>query len=131
MVGDIWRSFRAMPLWVQVWVAVILVPANVASLALLGQPYGWAMAGMAIGAMLLNGVIMLVERGFSKAMALPHVVIWTPLVLWIGWVLATGRPEVALHPLLWVLLLVDLFSLVLDWRDAVQWIAGERRVAGR
>lgn len=30
---DIWRSYRALSLWVQIWVNVILVPVNIASLA--------------------------------------------------------------------------------------------------
>ncbi len=138
MIGEIWRSYRALPLWVQGWVLVILVPVNMASLALLGQESGAAVAALAIGAMLLNGVIMLIERGFSKAMALPHVVIWTPLVLWIVWMLATGTGAAAQMGMqtgagrvLWLLLAVDLVSLVLDWRDAWLWLRGERQVAGQ
>ena len=28
-LNDIWRSLRSLPLWVQIWVAGILVPVNV------------------------------------------------------------------------------------------------------
>ncbi len=129
MVLDIWRSFRAMPLWVQVWVFVILVPVNMFSVVYWAEPNGVWIAVLAIGAMALNGVIMLVERGFSKAMALPHVVIWTPLVIWIGWMLVEGDVAAGFGLYLVVLLVVDLISLAFDFKDTKDWLAGERSVA--
>jgi hypothetical protein len=35
---NLWQSFRRLPLWVQLWMAVILLPANLASLLLLHYP---------------------------------------------------------------------------------------------
>ncbi len=132
MIAEIWGSFRAMPVWVQIWVAVILVPANLASLWFLTQPRGAWIAGMAIGAMALNGVLMLVERGFSKAMALPHVLIWTPLVALMAGMIS-ARPEISptFVTYLQMLLAINTFSLVLDYRDAWLWWRGQRQVAGR
>lgn len=128
MILDIWRSYRRLPLWVQLWVAVILVPVNAASLLFWGAPHGVWLAAMAVGAMLCNAVLMLVERGFSKAMALPHVVIWTPmlgLVLWLlGQEIAPGYRRYLL-----VLLAVDTVSLVLDYIDARAWWRGARAIA--
>ncbi|HMB14068.1 MAG TPA: hypothetical protein VKN37_08680, partial [Roseovarius sp.] len=88
MISQIWHSYRRLPLWVQAWVSFILVPVNAASLAFLSEPWGLWLAAMAVGAMLLNGVIMLAERGFSKLMALPHVLIWTPMLGLVLWLLA-------------------------------------------
>lgn len=129
MILDIWQSYRRLPLWVQLWVALILVPVNAASLVFWGAPMGAWLAVMAIGAMLLNGVIMLVERGFSKMMALPHVLIWTPLVVLILWLLAKGDLAAGYARYLMFLLAVDLFSLALDYADTVKWLKGERRIA--
>ena len=129
MILDIWQSYRRLPLWVQLWVALILVPVNAASLVFWGAPMGAWLAVMAIGAMLLNGVIMLFERGFSKMMALPHVLIWTPLVLLILWLLAKGDLAAGYARYLMFLLAVDLFSLALDYADTVKWLKGERRIA--
>ena len=128
MITEIWRSFRRLPLWVQVWVAAILVPVNSASLLWWGAPLGPWVAGMAVGAMLLNGVLMLIERGFSRAMALPHVLIWTPLMGLVLWLLsqdiATGYSRYLL-----ILLAVDTLSLALDYADSWKWWKGDRRVA--
>ncbi|SEL01933.1 hypothetical protein SAMN05443999_103126 [Roseovarius azorensis] len=128
MIAAIWRSFRRLPLRVQIWVAMILVSVNAASLLWWDAPMGAWVAGMAVGAMLLNGVLMLIERGFSRAMALPHVLIWTPLMALVIWLLsqhiATGYRRYLL-----VLLVVDGISLALDYADSWKWWKGDRRIA--
>ncbi len=129
MILDTWQSYRRLPLWVQIWVALILVPVNAASLAFSAAPMGAWVAIMAVGAMLLNGMIMLVERGFSKMMALPHVVIWTPLVVLILWLLAQGDLAPGYASYLMLLLGIDLFSLALDYSDTVKWLRGDRHIA--
>ncbi len=132
MTAEIWASFRALPVRVQIWVALILVPVNVASLAFVGQDWGMVIAAAANGAMLLNLPIMLVERGLSRAMAWPHLAIWTPMLGLLLWLWAGGNwPPGAFGGYLAILLVVDGISLVLDLRDAVQWLKGARAVAGR
>jgi len=128
MILEIWRSFRALPTWVQVWVALILVPVNVASLWFLGETNALMIAVLAIGAMALNGVIMMYERGFSRAMALPHVVIWVPLVVWLLSMLLGGEVGGGFAGYLWMLLVIDTISLGFDFRDARDWFRGSRGV---
>jgi len=129
MILEIWKSFRAMPLWVQVWVAFILVPVNMASLYFFNEPYGLWIAFLANIAMMLNLPVMLYDRGFSKLMAFPHLIPWTILVCW----LLFARPEAtgAYDTYLWVLLVVDVISLAFDYPDAVKWWRGDRRPAGK
>ena len=130
MIADIWRSYRRMPQWVQVWVAFILVPANLAPVLFLGQPYGIWVAVLSIGGMMPNLAIMMAERGLSKRMALPHVVVWTPLVVVLGWVLfGPVAPVGGFAVMLTVLLVVDLISLGFDYRDTVKWWRGDRAIA--
>lgn len=129
MIMEIWKSFRALPLWVQVWVAFILVPVNMASLYFFDEPYGLWIAFLANIAMMLNLPVMLYDRGFSKLMAFPHLIPWTILVAW----LLFARPEVtgAYDTYLWVLLVVDAISLAFDYPDAVKWWRGDRQPAGK
>ncbi len=131
MVGQIWASYRRMPGWVQVWVALVLVPVNLLPLALLGGGgvYPWeGIAVLSVGGMAANLPIMIVERGLSRAMALPHVLLWTPLVIWGGLMLwaAPGAPGAVV---LGVILAVDMVSLGFDYPDAVKWWRGDRRIA--
>ena len=128
MISQIWHSYRRLPLWVQAWVSFILVPVNAASLAFLSEPWGLWLAAMAVGAMLLNGVIMLAERGFSKLMALPHVLIWTPMLGLVLWLLAQDiAPAYRIYLL--ILLAVDVVSLIFDVIDTRKWVSGDRNIA--
>ena len=132
LIADIWNSFRSMPLWVQVWVFAILVPVNSAAIFFLTQPLGWWVGVLAIGGMLPNLVMLGAMRGFSKGMALSHVVAWGPLVaLVIPGLLALPDLAPAYRVFLWILLAVDLVSLGFDVVDTVKWFRGDRAVAGR
>ncbi|MAN98860.1 hypothetical protein [uncultured Roseovarius sp.] len=128
MILQIWQSYRRLPLWVQLWVALILVPVNAASLFFVTQPAGAWLALMAVGAMLCNGVLMLVERGFSKVMAVPHVLIWTPMLGLILWLLTQDIAD-GFRTYLLILLAVDVFSLILDVIDTRKWLSGDRKIA--
>ena len=130
MVSEIWHSLRALPLWVQIWVFAILGPVNMISLVFWTEPDGALIAVLAVGAMALNGVIMLYERGFSRAMALPHVAIWTPMMFFVIANL-TDEATGVFRTYLWVLLVVDIVSLGFDFKDARDWLQGARAVAGR
>jgi hypothetical protein len=124
---EIWHSMRRMPVWVQIWMFFILVPVNFAAVFFLGQPFGILIACLAIGGILPNLPIMAWTRGFSSLMALPHVIIWTPLVIIIAWVLISVdglRPIYSAY--LWVLLVTDLVSLAFDYPDFRKWLRGER-----
>ena len=125
---DIWRSFRAIPLWVQIWIVVLLMPINLATLAFWGQPNGALITVLAIGGMALNLPIMVVERGLSKLMSLPHVLLWTPLVVIVA-VMIGGPLDPAFKTFLWILLLLDVISLAFDFPDIWKWWKGDRSVA--
>ncbi len=127
MVQDIWLSFRALPLWVQIWVAVILVPVNLMPLFFLDQPQGVLIAALAIMGMALNLPIMIATRGMSGAMALPHLLFWVPLVtVVVGMLSATDTLNPNYVRFLWLLLIVDVISLVFDVRDAAHWMRNRK-----
>lgn len=130
MIAEIWRSFRRMPLWVQIWVAVILVPVNMAPVVFWQHPYAIWVAVLSVGGMIPNLVIMLGDRGLSKRMALPHLVLWTPLVILLIWLLGglVGADD-RYMTMLAVLLVVDVISLGFDYPDAVKWWRGDRDIA--
>ena len=127
MITDIYHSFRAMPVWVQIWVLLILVPVNMASLWFLHEPFGIWIAVLANGAMLLNVPVMLKDRGFGKMMALPHLAPWTGLVIWLALFRPAGSDCYNLYLLL--LLVVNTISLAFDYPDAIKWYKGDRKAA--
>ena len=129
LIADIYSSFRALPGWVQFWVMFMLMPINMASLLFINQPSGLLIAFLANIGMMLNLPVMLYDRGFSKMMALPHLIPWTILV----GILLFNRPEASgtYDAYLWVLLGANIISLMFDFPDGRKWIHGDRAVAGR
>ena len=124
---DIFNSLRALPIWVQIWVFIILVPVQVASLLFLSEPLGVWIAILAILGMMPNIFIILYERGFSKLMSIPHLLPWTGLVLLIIFARLEGSAGFEVY--LWVLLVITSISLIFDYIDALKWWKGDRSVA--
>ena len=118
----IWKSFGALPLWVKIWMVLVLGPVNMASIFFLDEPQGVLIAILAYGGMILNLPIIWVEKGMSKMMSLPHVLVWTPL-MFVLWPLL-GAPYAT------ILFVVNLISLVFDYVDSWKWLKGDRAVAG-
>lgn len=141
--NDIWTSFRALPGWVQVWMALVLAPVNMASLLFINQPMGVWVALLANIPLMLNMGALIKDRGFSALTAVTHIVPWTILVV----LILFARPDAAgnlagdyfarpavtedFNRYLSVLLVADIVSLLFDYREAPRWLGGDRRVAGR
>ena len=130
----IWRSYRSLPLWVQVWVGGILVPANAAAFALTNTPSGHWAAWAAAFVVATNVPIMWMEQGMSKLMSVPHLVAWIPLQVFLALRLtgaAGSAPlEQAEFVLALMLLVVNGISLAFDALDSLKWWRGERHVPG-
>lgn len=127
MLTEIWISFRAMPASIQVWVAFLLAPINMAAIFFMDQPFGIWIAILAIGAMTINMSVMVYDRGFSKLMAFPHLIPWTILVIWIAFARPVG--SAGYDTFLWILLVTNIISLGFDCPDALKWWKGEREPA--
>ena len=122
MIKDIYSSFRLLPTWVQVWIALILVPVNAAVILFTAHPYGPVVALLAIFGMAANLIPMVRDREFGSIMALPHLLLWTPLVLIILFVALPNTPTGGFRTYLYILLIVDVISLAFDYPDAWKWI---------
>lgn len=130
VILEIWASFRRMPLWVQGWVLLILMPVNLIPLLLLDAPYGGVIALMSVGGMAPNIFIMLGQRGLSKAMGIPHLIVWTPLVVFLVWLLSSGvQLPAGYTAFLKMLLGVNVVSLAFDYADVLKWWRGDRAIA--
>jgi len=126
---EIWNSFRATPVWVQVWMVFLLMPINMASVFFINEPKGMLIAFLANIGMLLNIPVMFYDRGMSKLMSIPHLLPWTVLVL----LIIFRRPEATglYSTFLWALLVINLISLAFDYGDALKWLKGDRAIASR
>ncbi len=127
LVRDIWGSALRLPFPMQLWLFGLLMPVNIAALFALGQPLGPLVAVLAVGALAANGVVMVIDRGFSLAMALPHVALWVPLLGVIGYLLLGGEDlSGGYTAYLVALLVINAISLYFDIPDTRRWFAGQR-----
>ena len=130
-LSRIWRSTRALPLWVQLWV-VLLIAVNTAAFFMTGTPTGQWTAIAWVFVMIANTVIPWASAGITRAMSLPHV-IWLPLVGWLVWRLWLGGAPApmgteATYAL--IVIVVNGISLAFDAVDSWKWLKGEREVVG-
>ena len=123
---DIFASFRSLPTWVQVWVAVILFPVNLAAIFFIHEPMGLMIATLSTMGWLPNVFILARERGFSRLMALPHLIPWTLLIVVIY--LASPSLSSGFDIYLWLLAIVNTISITFDTSDSIRWYNGQRQV---
>jgi len=130
-LADIYRSFRSLPGWVQIWVGAILVPANALPFFILDHPVGQAGAAAALFVLATNVPLAWITRGMNAVLSLPHLVAWLPLQCYLAWWLWT-TPGASGMPLITAatLLAVNGISLMFDTLDAVRWLRGDRSTPG-
>ncbi len=132
VITDIWRSFRALPLWVQFWVCIILAPINLAGVFFWDETVGRIGLILGVLGMLPNLYFIFTERGFSKIMALPHLAPWTVMVICLLVIMTGDAPATgAAATYVWALIVINTISLVFDYLDAVKWWRGDRAPAGK
>jgi len=126
--ADIWKSFRALPLWVVIWMMALLGPINMISLYVVTEPKGALVTALAWGGMLVSITTLILHRGFTRLVPGGHVIFWLPLVL----ILIFVRPVAngAYVTYLSILLLANLASLLFDNNDLRLWFGGDRRAPG-
>lgn len=129
---DCHQSFKALPIWVRIWVAAILIPVNVLPFVFLGTMSGRAAALAAIFVVITNVPIMLHERGMSRLMSVPHLVAWIPLLAFLIWRL-DRQPGLAGGEVMLAVALIAIngLSLLFDAVDSWRWWRGERGVPSK
>ena len=124
------RSLIALPVWVIIWMMVILIPANLSGFWFLDTVSGVWIALLGGGALLINTVFVLVNAGFSRVLALPHLVLWGLLEIILFYRVLTVDMNETEFRLSLIVLIINGISLVFDVYDTRRWIAGERDVIG-
>ena len=125
------KSTFALPVWVIIWMAVFLIPANLSGYFLLQYESGWWVAVLGGTALLVNTVIVLINGGMSKVLAIPHLVFWLPLQFILADRLASSDNLTGFeHGYLVTILVINGISLGFDFYDTREWWRGNRKIAG-
>lgn len=128
-------SLCAAPVWVQTWIWLFLLPANMASLVLYGMTKhplpGWIALGFMF-VVLTNMAIVLYERGISKITSLPHLIPWVPLQIYTGlWLFVWDGLSGTLIVFAWAYFVIIGISNVFDAYDTWRWFRGERDIMAK
>ena len=128
---NIIQSFFSLPAWVIIWIVVFLIPANFAGFWFLELPSGIWIAGLGAGSILFNLILVWLNKGFSKALALPHLVCWIPLCIYLWMRISAGSAvSEAEQILMLICAIINTISLGFDVKDGWEWLRGQRDVAG-
>jgi len=130
-LARIFKSLFAMPVWVIVWMLGFLIPANLSGLFLLDYVSGFWVALLGATAIAINAVIVFANGGFSKVLAIPHLVFWAPLqvILLYRYFTVPDMSNFEQNYIL-VVLIINGVSLVFDIFDTKEWLRGNRDVVG-
>ncbi len=117
------------PGWLQYW----LIWLTIGSMALPVALLFWrstrmaALAAIATGVGSELGIFWLFDRmGYVKLLGLPHIILWTPLAIYLAWLLK--RSDIPKWPR-WIAMIVlatIVISLAFDYADALRYVLGER-----
>jgi hypothetical protein len=123
------EAIATQPMWVQIWLNVLFVGAYVLPLAL----FIWAPSRRAgivtvLGSVLAGAGIfwLYAQLGYVRLLGLPHILIWTPLVVFLWG--QSKRPDMPRAPrlILYTVMAVIAVSLAFDYVDAARYILGDR-----
>jgi len=106
---------------------LLLVPVNLATVLFLGQQRGVLIAVLAIAGMAFNMPIMIRAGGMTHLMALPHLVLWTPLVV-LAVITLFADVSGGYRTFLVLLIVIDTISLAFDARDFAKWRSGDHAI---
>ncbi|MEO1500340.1 MAG: hypothetical protein AAFS08_07155 [Pseudomonadota bacterium] len=129
-IMDLYASFRRLNTPTQIWMMLVLAPANFLTLALVDGPLGYVVPLLSMLGFLPNFGIAWVQNGFSGAMALPHLLFWTPQIAILGNYLIQTPANVSFAYIAYaIVFVVNTISLLFDIRETTKWFAGQKSVA--
>ncbi|SIN67242.1 hypothetical protein SAMN02745824_1707 [Parasphingorhabdus marina DSM 22363] len=129
-ITDLYASFRRLTVPTQIWMMLVLAPANFLTLALVDGPLGFIIPLLSMLGFIPNLGIAWVQNGFSAAMALPHLVFWTPQVLILGAYFAQTPANSSFTHIAYALIfVVNSISLLFDIRETAKWFGGQKSIA--
>ncbi len=123
------EAIAQQPQWVQIWLNILLLGAFILPAVLLiwRQTRVAGLVSLIVSATAAYGVVWLYDRmGYVKLLGLPHLFLWTPLVIYlVGQFRRDDLPQIP-RVLLGAVIATLLISLAFDFSDVIRYILGER-----
>ena len=115
-------KIMAEPLWLQAWVYWMMI-INTAAFFFLKTTEGKAVVIAWVGNVITMSILYEMV-GYVRLLGLSHVIWWTPLVIFL-FMRRDRFPQGAVATWLWILLLTNSASLVIDYIDVARYFMGD------
>ncbi len=122
MQDNLFTRFIELPMWLQAWIYWMML-LNTAALFFLRSTEG----RVVLAVWICNGItmsLMYEMYGYVRLLGLSHVIWWTPLVIYL-FRRRKAFPAGAVATWLWVLMLTNSASLVIDYIDVIRFFMGD------
>lgn len=116
-------------LWIQLWVNWMGIALVGTFVVLLFSRKTWRDAAVLLvstGVMFFFMQWLYAQAGYVRLLGLPHIVIWTPLAIYLFWRIRKGGLGPAFRIAMGVLLVTITASLAIDYVDVARYLLGER-----
>ncbi len=123
------EAIAAQPAWVGIWLNVLLFGAFILPVSLLIWKQTRLTAVITVIASIIGAVStawLFGQMGYVKLLGLPHIIVWTPLVIYLYRQQARGDMPVWPRRIIWVVMTTILISLAFDYTDVARYVLGER-----
>lgn len=132
------RSWRALPLWVELWVVYLFIANTLCIFGTTPQAQAIGICGLFI--LITNTAVVIIWAGFTKVMSFFHLIAWIPLVIYLFLTLVLPpagiwtSQELKLWSFDWfltvIIIITNSISLAFDILDCYKYIKGDRAVPG-
>jgi hypothetical protein len=115
------------PSWLQIWIPILFLGAFISPLVLLIWPKTRMIGAISFAASLIAAVLldyMYKQLGYVKLLGLPHIIAWTPLIIFL--ILQLRRNDFPVWPtrILKFIVVIIGISLVFDYVDVIRYFLG-------
>lgn len=123
------EAMALQPMWLQIWLNVLLLGAFVLPLSFLFWRQSRIAGVVTLAAALIAAFAimwMYDQLGYVKLLGLPHVILWTPVAVYLWRQIRRADMPVWPRRLMSVSLVIMAISLAFDYVDVARWVLGER-----
>lgn len=123
------EAMALQPMWVQIWLNVLLLGVFVLPLGFLFWRQSRIAGVVTIAASLIAAFAimwMYDQLGYVKLLGLPHVILWTPVALYLWRQIRRADMPAWPRRLMSISLAIMAISLAFDYVDVARWVLGER-----
>lgn len=125
VAGMLYQQPNILKYWVR-WLGI----TNMACIFFVWKHKQARWVAVSMGFVMIANIPIAMALGLVKALAIPHLFAWIPLVAYLAMQVRNGKVDIKSTFGVWVLILIvtNTISVIFDVRDTVEYLAGDRGI---